>query len=116
MCLFPLHPRTARKRTDYKSGGRISADNLRMVKISEDKFALLYWIDKPDSDSTGLIIIDSNGNVIERREYDVFFSSNTQPIYYDNSILWIDCDSREDFWYEKDNETPNLCRFIRIYL
>ncbi len=103
--------------TDYQSGGGISAENLRMVKITEDKFALIYQIDKGKSDSTGLIIIDSNGKVLEKKEYDIFFSCYTQPIYYDNSILWIDSTySSWDYWYEDTNKKIEQCQFTRIYL
>lgn len=114
--------------TNYKSGGGISANNLRMVKISDNEFALIYQIVKNEpkntdskSYSTGLIIIDSNGIVVKKKEYDLFYSCNTQPMYYDNSIVWIDSKNYSSgyYWYEDDEANQDKIeqsQFTRIYL
>ncbi|BCJ92560.1 hypothetical protein acsn021_01290 [Anaerocolumna cellulosilytica] len=105
--------------TDYKEGGKISANTLRMVKITADKFALIYQIQKEDAYSTGLILIDSNGSVLTKKEYDTYFSCYTQPLYDNGSILWIDNSgyAEEYYWYDETvSSSAEQCQFTRIYL
>lgn len=104
--------------THYNQNENISADNLRMVKISEDKFALIYQINDKDNHKTGLILINSSGTVLEKKEYDFFFSCHTQPIYYNGSILWIDHSQNEDdyYWYEEDLSEIEDKQFTRIII
>lgn len=104
--------------TDYKEGEKISASNLRMVKISEDEFALVYQIRKGDTYNTGLILIDSNGTVLKKKEYDTFYSCYTQPLYYNGSILWIDSTkySSNYYWDEDTKYNTEQGQFTRIYL
>lgn len=109
--------------TDYQEGKGISAENLRMVKISDNEFALLYKIVKKDTaNRTGLIIIDSYGTVLKKKEYDTPYSCYVQPIYYEDSIVWIDSLSNWDdeyYWYDSDDmnkENIEKSQFTRIYL
>lgn len=103
--------------TDYKSGGGLSANNLRMVKISDNEFALIYQLVNKDKKSTGFILIDSEGKVIKRKKYDIFFSCYTQPIYYNNSIVWIDSNCYEEgTWFDNTKRDVEVCQFTRIYL
>lgn len=103
--------------TDYKEGGKISARNLRMVKISDNKLALIYQIKNNNSYKTGLILIDSSGTILEKKEYDSYFSCNTQPLYVNGSILWIDNPqySEDSFWYEETSDTVEK-QFTKIYI
>ncbi len=103
--------------TDYKEGENTCASNLRMVKISDDKFALIYQINNRESYKTGLILIDSSGTVLGKKEYDAFFSCYTQPIYDNGSILWIDNPkySDENYWYDETSEKAEN-QFTRIYI
>ncbi|MGB4659438.1 MAG: Ig-like domain-containing protein [Mobilitalea sp.] len=103
--------------TNYQNGSGYSANNLRMVKISENEFALVYRIVHKEEKATGLIIIDSSGNVLKKKEYQFFFSFYTQPIYYDNAIVWIDSNSYgTDTWYDESESKLEECQFTRIYL
>ena len=104
--------------TDYKEGGEISATNLRMVKLSDDKFALIYQINNNESPKTGLILINSSGTILEKKEYDTFFSCYTQPLYVNGSILWIDNNPSSDeyYWYDETSSETVEQQFTRIYL
>lgn len=103
--------------TDYKSDSGLSANNLRMVKISDNEFALIYQLVNKDKKSTVLILIDSKGTVIKTKNYDVFFSCYTQPIYYNNSIVWIDSICYEEgTWFDNTDRDKEVCQFTRIYL
>lgn len=109
--------------TDYKEGKNITANNLRMLKISEDEFALIYQIQRKKEDlftySTGLILLDSNGNVLKKKEFDMYYSSYVQPLYYNGSILLLDTVDYSDPYYEYDEDTiftVEPSQFIRIYL
>ena len=103
--------------TDYKSDSGLSANNLRMVKISDNEFALIYQLVNKDKKSTSLIVIDSKGTIIKTKNYDVFFSCYTQPIYYNNSIVWIDSSCYEEgTWFDNTDRDKEICQFTRIYL
>lgn len=119
--------------TNYKEGGKVTANNLRMIKISEDKFALVYEI-REDKNflnedgfeltrtefSTGLILIDSNGKVLKKQVYDFFYTCYVQPIYFNGSLIWVDC---RDYWEDYNNWREDMIvhkaepnQFTRIYL
>jgi len=104
--------------TDYKEGGKISAGNLRMVKITDDKFALIYQINNSSTYKTGLILINSSGTVLAKKEYDTFFSCYTQPLYDNGSILWIDNPqySEEYYWYDETASKTAEKLFTIIYI
>lgn len=109
--------------TDYKEGKNITANNLRMLKISDDEFALIYQIKRKKEDlftySTGLILIDSNGKVLKKKELDMFYSCYVQPLYYNGSILLLDSIDYNDKYFEYDEDTKftvEPSQFIRIYL
>ena len=89
-----------------------------MVKLSDDKFALIYQINNDGSYKTGLILINSSGTLLEKKEYDCFFSCYTQPLYVNGSILWIDSPQYSedyDWYYETASETVEK-QFTRIYI
>lgn len=102
--------------TDYKEGNGISAENLRMIKIHEDKFALIYQIESETTINTGIIIIDSNGRILSQNIYELYFSSHVQPIYYDDSIIWIESEKKDIMkqWFDSEDEIEQ-CRFIRVF-
>lgn len=104
--------------TDYKEGGKISANNLRLVKISDDKFALIYQITDNESYKTGLILINSSGTLLEKKEYNSFFSCYTQPLYDNGSILWIDNSQYSNQYYSFDDTSSETAenQFTRIFL
>lgn len=104
--------------TDYKEDGGISAENLRMVKIHDDKFALIYQINNEKTYNTGLIVIDSNGKVLSQKVFDFYFSSCVQPIYYNESLIWIDSDAEysEEYYWDDIEDEQEKCRFVRILL
>jgi hypothetical protein len=87
--------------TNYKEGGDSGIINLRMVKIDDNQFALLYQKYKSDLKSTGLILIDSNGNVLKKKEWNGIFAGNVQPILYQGDIVWVARREKYNELYEK---------------
>jgi uncharacterized protein YjdB len=104
--------------TDYKDGEKTTVESLRMLKISEDKFALIYPIRKGDIRSTALVLMDSNGTILQKKEYNIFYTGYTQPLYYNGSILWIDSMryAGEAYWEEDEVFPVEQSQFTRIYL
>lgn len=102
--------------TDYKEGEKPRADNLRMVKLSDDKFALIYQIRNVLEYKTGLILINSTGEVLQRQIYDSNFTCYTQPLYVDGSILWIDSPEHKDYLLYEEGPKELEQLFTRIYI
>ncbi len=102
--------------TDYKEGEKPRADNLRMVKLSDDKFALIYQIRNVLEYKTGLILINSTGEVLQRQIYNSNFTCYTQPLYVDGSILWIDSPEHKDYLYYEEGPKELEQLFTRIYI
>lgn len=105
--------------TNYKQDGNLSAENLRMTKISEDKFALVYQIRKGEDYLTGLLVINSNGIVLKKQEYNMYYSASVEPIYQNGYLLWIENLAPYDDYYWFDEEfyyTSEQSQFTRIYL
>lgn len=104
--------------TDYKEGAKISANNLRMVKITDNEFALLYQIQEDETYRTGLLLIDSNGTVLKKKEYDSFYSCYVKPLYHNGTILWIDNPkySKDSYSINEATSDTEQIQFTRIYL
>jgi hypothetical protein len=99
--------------TNYKEGGASGVLNLRMVKINDNKFALIYFKYNNENKYTGLILIDSNGKVLKNKEWKGTFDGTVQPIIYEHDIIWIE----RKAGYIKNNDYPELeyrNNFIRV--
>lgn len=83
--------------TNYDQNGSKTVTTLRLLKISEDQFVLLYNVyDKKTMQNTTVFrLLDSNGKVLKEKEYDICFSGYVQPILYQNGVLWMDLSSQE---------------------
>ncbi|MBQ9119945.1 MAG: hypothetical protein IJY09_07855, partial [Lachnospiraceae bacterium] len=99
--------------TDYEEEDTKRPRDLRMVKLDEDRFVLIYSVDdiKESTSSpkklTAYQVIDSNGKVLEYGEFDGYFSAKMQPVVYDGKIVWVDEDDYTDKVYLQyliDNE------------
>ncbi len=104
--------------TNYKEGSHISTDNLRFVKINNDNYALIYQINYEDRASIGLIIIDSDGNIITRKELEGSFAGRVNPIYYQGALVWLESslwmDNTDEFVYDGREGYTNY--FMKLYL
>lgn len=106
--------------TDYKEGSNKTAMNLRMVKINEDRFGLIYQIDdfndingsKPAT-NIGFILIDSKGNVLTKQEWDGEFRGHMQPVVYQGDIIWL-VGSLHDRYFLNEEYDYNIVERIHI--
>lgn len=106
--------------TDYKEGSNKTAMNLRMVKVNEDLFGLIYQIDdfndiqgsKP-STMMGFILIDSKGKVLVKKEWDGEFRGHMQPVLYKGDIIWL-IGSLHDRYYVTEEYDYNIVKRIHI--
>lgn len=63
---------------------------VRMVKISDTRFALLYTSNYSGVDTLNYVLVSDQGKVLSRKTYDVPFSGCAQPIIYDGAIVWTE--------------------------
>lgn len=63
----------------------------RMVKLAEDKYAIMYSTTKNDKQTLHYVVIDENGKKIFSTSYaGVQFEASSQPILYNGSIQWVE--------------------------
>ena len=92
--------------THFNPDGKKDAVECRMVKISEDRFGLLYTVrnQKTWEDTFYYTVISNTGKKISTKAYkNMRFSSATQPVLMNGSIYWIE-------GAEHVGETPVLFR------
>lgn len=66
----------------------------RMVKITDNAFAILYNTIKGNSKKLHCLFVDNNGKTIKSKTYKkVKFDANSQPIVSGSSILWVSTSS-----------------------
>lgn len=75
--------------TNYKEGGDTFVFGLRMVKINDNRFGLLYQKYKGETGSIGFMLIDSEGNVLKKKEWKGTFMGSIQPVIYQDDIVWF---------------------------
>lgn len=82
---------------------KVKVKESRMVKISDDRFAILYTTTYKKKDTLNYVLVDNNGNVISKKTFkNTSFSAGSQPIVFNNSIVWID--------KKKDSKTTYINR------
>ena len=94
--------------------------NLRMVKINEDRFGLIYQIDdfndiqgsRPAA-MIGFILIDSKGEVLARKKWDGEFRGHMQPVLYQGDIIWL-IGSLHDRYYFSEEYDYNIVERIHM--
>ena len=107
--------------TDYKEGSNKTAVNLRMLKINEDRFGLIYQIDdfndiqdSGPSSKIGFILIDSMGEVLARKELEGIFESDMQPVLYQGDIIWIRENTNRGYGYSSKEADYNIVERIHM--
>lgn len=107
--------------TDYSVDGLWVVGEPRLVKLSEDRFAVLYEVYKRNEWESKIwdwrsyrdvkmccTIVDSSGAVIAEKYYPMYFSSGGQPLVEGGKISWIGYDKmegnylRQPKWYQID--------------
>ena len=61
----------------------------RIVKINDNKFAVIYGIEKKGDYSTEIIFVDANGNILSQETANCYFPSSSQPVVYVDKIVWL---------------------------
>lgn len=75
--------------THYSEDSGITTKNLRVVKINDNEFGLIYEINKGDNSFLGFMLIDSNGTILKEMEWKGKFSGDVQPAVYQGDIVWL---------------------------
>jgi hypothetical protein len=75
----------------------------------------LIYVDHGDAYPRTVVM---HGNVLKKKEYNIFYSGYTQPLYYNGSIIWIDSMGYVDgnYWEWDTVYTAEQSQFTRIYL
>jgi len=91
--------------TDYDPNGEYWAGAPRLIKMNENRFAVLYQVFRCRKNlnyldftpyKSYLTIIDSKGNVISTSSFDEYFAGTTQPVFSDGKIIWISTEGYEN--------------------
>ena len=101
--------------TQYKKDGTRGAMNLRLVKINDNKFAVIYQEYENDTRNLVIILLDSNGKVLNTKKWKGSFAGNIQPIVYQGEILWIATKPEYNPYFGQLQE-ESVNNFVRINL
>ena len=70
----------------------VTVGDTRMLKLAEDRYAILYATKKDNVSTVHYVVVDNNGKKIYATSYSgMEFSGGTQPILYKGSIVWVEC-------------------------
>lgn len=83
---------TFRWLTDYNpKTSKVTVGELRMVKLSDQRFAILYSTTQGKSQKLNYVVVDNSGKKVYSKTYsNVVFQGSTQPILSDGSIIWTE--------------------------
>ena len=107
-----------RQFTDFSPTGDKSASNPVLVKISEDRFLLMWEIYDPDeltyfwgdpgTKTIQYVMLDNKGNAIGDIHTAKADLSDCKPIVADNQVVWYVTDNNAPVFYSLDVLTENL--------
>lgn len=70
----------------------------RMVKLSDNRFAILYNTIEKKKVTMNYIVVDNNGKKIYSKKYkNIVFNADSQPILYNGYIQWIATHSDKNY-------------------
>ncbi|NLW78070.1 MAG: hypothetical protein GXY32_01485 [Ruminococcaceae bacterium] len=62
----------------------------RMVKLGEDRFAILFTVTENDATRLEYRLADSSGNVLASKSFaGVALPTGSQPLVYNNTLVWV---------------------------
>ncbi|MCR4690711.1 MAG: hypothetical protein K5739_05175 [Lachnospiraceae bacterium] len=74
---------------DPKKGKPVSES--RIIKVSEDRFAVLFSTSKKNGSDQKLhyVLVDDSGKILKKKTYrNMYFTGGVQPLLYRGSIFW----------------------------
>ena len=85
----------------------VEVGETRMVKLSDDKFAILYNTTKANKTTLNYLVVNNNGKKIFSKKYsNLTFNADSQPIIYNGYIQWTT--SYYDKNYHKVTKTVRI--------
>lgn len=77
--------------TDYTpTRTDITLGEPRMVKLDEDRFAILFTVTENDTPRMEYRLVNSSGSVLASKSFaGVTFCAGSQPLVYNNTLVWV---------------------------
>ena len=75
-----------------------SVGESRIVKISDDMFAILYstYEGKNAKGVLHYVLVNDEGKILVKKKYkNMIFTGGTQPIFFDGRIFWSDVEEKD---------------------
>lgn len=74
----------------------------RMVKITNDRFAILYTTTTNEKDTLNYVVVNGEGKVVLKKTYkNITFNAASQPIIYKGAIVWADFEIKQKNKYDE---------------
>lgn len=68
----------------------VEVGETRMVKLTDNRFAVLYSTRKNDKDTLHYVVVDNEGKKICEKTYqNIWFTANSDPVLYKGYIRWV---------------------------
>lgn len=68
----------------------VTVSETRMVKLTDNRFAILYSTNKNNKDTLHYVVVDNNGKKISEKTYqNIWFAANSDPVLYKGYIRWV---------------------------
>lgn len=84
-----LNTSTIKWLTSYPEGSGTTVKNVHLIKVEEDRFVLLYGINKNGEDiKTCSMTIDSNGNILNSQTLNRPFYCTSEPSSIGDELVW----------------------------
>lgn len=74
----------------------VTVSETRMVKLTDNRFAILYSTNKNNKNTLHYVVVDNQGKKIAEKTYkNIWFAANSDPVLYKGYIRWV---SHTDYW------------------
>ena len=73
---------------------------VRMIKISDDRFGLMYTLSTKKQKKLFYLVLDNSGKVLKKKSYKkMAFQAGSQPILFKDSIKWVEGKGKKTYLY-----------------
>ena len=97
--------------TYHPKRSNVTVGNVKLVKISDTRFAVLYSTQEKNKNTLHYLVVDDSGNVVYKKSYkDVLFTGSNQPLFAGGYIMWV------ERFYQTDEQFRSklVCRTYRL--